>query len=367
MVPQGRPQRNHWLRHLETCRPRSVATLSTVTVRQRIVVALLIGAVALAFADASVVALALPDLYGEFDTTIVGVSWVLTTYALAVAIASVPVAVLHRRVRTTPPRRRRRRRVHRRLPDGRAGDRPRRAARRTSRSGRRCRAAARRIVAGPRRAGARPRAGASMVGARRCGRCGDRTGARWSVDRTVLVAGDLPRPGADRRRRVGAWPPTQRARVSRDPAGDGVHTTSRTDVTVANVGFALVFAALVAALFLGVLMAIEVWRYDPPQSALLVSALPLGMLLGRARASRRPVPRSPSAARLLLAAGLVVLAFVPGAAPVAPPWRSRSAASGSTSCTRCSTVPPYRPASHRFGPAPSRSVPATPASCSAWR
>ena len=69
------------------------------TVRQRLVVALLIGAVALAFADASVVALALPDLYGEFDTTIVGVSWVLTTYTLAVAIASVPVAVLHRQVR----------------------------------------------------------------------------------------------------------------------------------------------------------------------------------------------------------------------------------------------------------------------------
>ena len=78
---------------------RTLATVSTVTVRQRIVVALLIGAVALAFADASVVALALPDLYGEFDTTIVGVSWVLTTYALAVAVAAVPVALLHRRVR----------------------------------------------------------------------------------------------------------------------------------------------------------------------------------------------------------------------------------------------------------------------------
>ena len=68
-------------------------------VRQRVVVAFLIGAVGLAFADASVVALALPDLYGEFDTSIVGVSWVLTTYALAVAITAVPVAVAHRRVR----------------------------------------------------------------------------------------------------------------------------------------------------------------------------------------------------------------------------------------------------------------------------
>ena len=69
------------------------------TARQRIVTALLIGAVGLAFADASVVALALPDLYGEFNTSIVGVSWVLTTYALVVAVVSVPVALLHRRVR----------------------------------------------------------------------------------------------------------------------------------------------------------------------------------------------------------------------------------------------------------------------------
>ena len=63
---------------------------SSMNARRRLIVALLLAAVALAFADASVVALALPDLYGEFDTTIVGVSWVLTTYALAVAIAAVP-------------------------------------------------------------------------------------------------------------------------------------------------------------------------------------------------------------------------------------------------------------------------------------
>src|SRR3954454_17829991 len=69
------------------------------SVRQRIGVVLLVGAVGLAFADASVVALALPDLYGEFDTSIVGVSWVLTTYALAVAVTAVPVALLHRRAR----------------------------------------------------------------------------------------------------------------------------------------------------------------------------------------------------------------------------------------------------------------------------
>ena len=285
------------------------------TVRQRIVVALLVGAVALAFADASVVALALPDLYGEFDTTIVGVSWVLTTYALAVAVASVPVAVLHRRVRP----------LH--------------------------------LVV----AGAAVFTAASLV----AGLANDLTmllaaRAAQGVGAALLLAGSLPVlvalvpvPGRGRRwwalaAAVGAamgpalggvltelfsWraiflfqapivagalavAADERARVGRDPAGDGVRTTSRTDVTVANVGFALVFAALVAALFLGVLMAIEVWRYDPAQSALLVSALPLGMLLGRAV---QPAPGAALAigGAVLLAAGLVVLAFVPGAAPVA--------------------------------------------------
>ena len=71
------------------------------TGRSRLAAVLLVTAVALAFADASVVALALPDLYAEFDTTIVGVSWVLTTYALVVAIVAVPVTILHRRL---PPR-----------------------------------------------------------------------------------------------------------------------------------------------------------------------------------------------------------------------------------------------------------------------
>ena len=86
-------------------------------------------------------------------------------------------------------------------------------------------------------------------------------------------------------------------------------------MTIANVGFALVFAALVAALFLGVLLAIEVWRYSPAQSALLVSALP-------ARHARRPRRAAAPGAAIaiggagLLALGLVVLAFVPGAAPV---------------------------------------------------
>ena len=61
--------------------------------------ALLVVAVGLAFADAAVVVLALPDIYGQFHTSMVGVSWVLTTYAVVVAVAALGVALVARRVR----------------------------------------------------------------------------------------------------------------------------------------------------------------------------------------------------------------------------------------------------------------------------
>ena len=56
------------------------------------------AAVALAFADASVVALALPSMYAEFDTTIVGVSWVITSYNLVVAVVALMVVAFARRL-----------------------------------------------------------------------------------------------------------------------------------------------------------------------------------------------------------------------------------------------------------------------------
>src|SRR4029453_10602150 len=54
-------------------------------------------AVAVAFADSSIVVLALPDLYGRFQTTLEGVSWVITAYNAAVAAtALLLVAFVHR-------------------------------------------------------------------------------------------------------------------------------------------------------------------------------------------------------------------------------------------------------------------------------
>jgi MFS family permease len=286
-----------------------------VAARQRIVIAFLIGAVGLAFADASVVALALPDLYGEFDTSIVGVSWVLTTYALAVAITAIPVAVAHRRVRPLTL-----------VVAGAAAF------------------AASSVLAG----------GATSLSALLTARAAQGVGA------TLLLAGSLPVlvavvPGEGRARRW--WALAGAVGVAVGPALGGILTelfawraiffvqapvaagallvaaepaaraqrhegqlhgdpwTRRRDVTIANVGFALVFAALVAALFLGVLLAIEVWRYSPAESVLIVSALPLGMAVGRLLQAA-PGRLVAAAGALLLALGLLGLALVPGAAPV---------------------------------------------------
>jgi len=294
---------------------RPVATVSAVAVRQRLVTALLIGAVGLAFADAAVVALALPDLYAEFDTSIVGVSWVLTTYALAVAVTAVPVALVHRRVRPLTL-----------VMVGAAVF------------------ALSSVVAGA----------ATELSVLLAARAAQGVGA------TLLLAGSLPvlvaiGAGEGRGRRlwagagaVGAatgpalggvltelfaWRaiffvqapvvaaalvvaavPAARAQ-SGEPRIHGDSRTRRRDVVTANVGFAFVFAALVAALFLGVLLAIEVWRYSPAQSAALVSALPLGMLIGRlVQPASRPAVAVGGAS--LLALGLVALALAPGAAPV---------------------------------------------------
>jgi MFS family permease len=285
------------------------------TGRQRMMTIALIVAVALAFADASVVALALPALYGEFKTSIVGVSWVLTTYALAVAVTAVPVALLHRRLRPLA------------------------------------------LVA----AGAIGFALASVIaGAANSLNVLLAARAAQGMAATLLLAGSLPVlsaivPGPGRARRWWALAGAIGAAVG--PALGGVLTelfvwraiffvqapivalallvafepavralrheghllgepgTRRRDVVVANLGFALLFAALVAALFLGVLLAIEVWRYSPVQSSVLVSALPLGMLVGR-RAHAAPSRVVAVGGSALLALGLLGLALLPGAAPV---------------------------------------------------
>lgn len=50
------------------------------------------GTIGVVLADSSVVTLALPDVLREYDTTVVGVSWVLTSFNLVLALAMLPAA-----------------------------------------------------------------------------------------------------------------------------------------------------------------------------------------------------------------------------------------------------------------------------------
>src|SRR5262249_9677816 len=280
--------------------------------RRRTELALLLTvAVALAFADASVVALALPDLYSTFDTSIVGVSWVLTTSALVVAVVATPVALLHRRLRPL----------------------------------RLTVAGVAVFVVASVAAGLAPGLPFLLVAR-----------AFQGVGATFLLAGSLPVLAAllVSRARARAWSGTEAAvgpvagpalggvltqlfdwrsiflvqapvavlavAVVAAPAARAVradHAAPRRGFAatiVPNIGFVLVFGALVGALFLGVLLAIEVWGYSPIEGAALVSALPLGMLAVRPLSITSPVARGAGGA-LLLAGGLLGLAYLPGTYP----------------------------------------------------
>jgi predicted MFS family arabinose efflux permease len=67
--------------------------------RRPLAVGLVAAVVAIAFADSSIVVLALPQLYGRFHTSIEGVAWVLTAYNLAVAVGALVLVLFVHRLR----------------------------------------------------------------------------------------------------------------------------------------------------------------------------------------------------------------------------------------------------------------------------
>ena len=79
----------------------------------------------------------------------------------------------------------------------------------------------------------------------------------------------------------------------------------------ANLGLALVFGALVGALFLAVLLVITVWGLTPIEGALVVSALPLAALGARPLTGELSPRRAAAGGALLLAGGLLGLALLP--------------------------------------------------------
>jgi predicted MFS family arabinose efflux permease len=261
------------------------------------------ASVAVAFADSSIVVLALPNLYGAFDTTIVGVSWVITSYNVVVALAAVLLAVAR-------------------------GLDPRRLA----------------------------RAGLVLFGAASVG-----CAASWSLSALIafrcvqglgaalLLAAAIPLlAGLAGSREGGAalWTSVAVVGAAAGPVLGGVLTqafdwraifvaqapvavlalpATGVDISLArerprlrgrgalaaDVALALVFAALVGALFLAVLLVITVWGLDPIAGALVVSALPVATVAARPLARDIASRQAVGAGVLVLAAGLAALALLP--------------------------------------------------------
>src|SRR5206468_6140323 len=271
---------------------------------QRVRTAPVTAAVAIAFADSSIVVLALPELYGRFDTTIEGVSWVVTAYNLAVAATALALVFLVHRVST-------------------------------------------RTLLGV-------GLGVFLAASVACAAAGSLAfliAARsvQGIGAALLLAGSLTVLGAKR------WTVAGTFGLALGPALGGALTQAfdwraifvaqapfaalalvgvlrvRLDSSVeegwrpslgrmlpANACLGLLFGALVGALFLAVLLVISVWDYSPIAGAGVVSALPLATLAVRPlKLSRLTAVCGGSA---LLGAGLVGLALLPSASVPLAVW-----------------------------------------------
>src|SRR5262245_8852809 len=270
----------------------------------RLLTAAVATAVAVAFADSSIVVLALPDLYGAFDSSIVGVSWVITSYNLVVAVCAFALVAVVRRV----------------------------DAGRLSRIGLVVFCAASVLCAA-----------SWTLGALIVARCLQGAGA------ALLLAGTLALLSAltgSRVRGLALWTAAGTFGAALGPVLGGVLTQlfdwraifvfqapvalvalvaafeshlhpragrGQARRLAANLGLACLFGALVGALFLAVLLVIAGWGLSPIAGAAVVSALPLAALASRPLAGELSPRRAAAGGALLLAAGLVALALLPAA------------------------------------------------------
>ena len=272
-------------------------------------------AVGLVLADASIVVLALPEIYRDFDVSVNAVIWVLIAFNIVLAAAAVPGALAARRF-------------------------------------------------GP----ARMTLGGLIVfaaGSLACGlagalspliaaRCVQAAGGAVAVTGALEL---LPAALGSERRAVGVWAAAGAAGAAVGPAVGGILTQLVSWQSIflvqvpiaiavalplvgwvrrepaatptanraafkphvaANVALALVSAALAAALFLLVLLIIEGWRRSPIAAALAVTVLPLAALATGRLASGVGTPRERAmAGAILLAGGLAGLALLPKALIVA--------------------------------------------------
>ena len=269
---------------------------------------LVASAVAIAFADSSVVVLALPQLYVQLHTSIEGVAWVVTAYNAAVAVVALGLVLFVHRLDAT-----------RVLVAGLLVFMAASIA---------CSLAdslgfliSARVVQGT--GAALLLAGALPVLASLSGSAA-RGAAVWTLAGTFGVAlgpalGGVLTQAFDWRAIFAAQAPIAALGLlaaTRAHAKAFVEEGWRPSLTrtlPANLCLGLVFGALVGALFLAVLLVITGWNHSPIAGAAIVSVLPAATLLVRPLAARLPRLAAIYGGAGLLTGGLVGLAMLPSA------------------------------------------------------
>ena len=266
------------------------------------------AAVAIAFADSSVVVLALPQLYGQLHTSIEGVAWVVTAYNAAVAVVALGLVLFVHRLRATSV-----------LVTGLLVFMA--ASIACSLSGSLGFLIAARTVQGV--GAALLLAGALPVLARLRGSAASGI-AVWTLAGTFGFAlgpalGGILTQAFDWRAIFAAQAPIAALGLlaaTQGPAEALVEEGWRPSLSralPANICLGLVSGALVGALFLAVLLVITGWGHSPIAGAAIVSTLPAATLLARPLGSRLPRLTAVYGGTGLLTAGLVILALLPSA------------------------------------------------------
>ena len=269
-----------------------------------------LAAVAVAFADSSIVVLALPDLLKEYDSSIAGVSWVVTAYNLLLALASLALVRLASRVEE------------------------------------------RRLVL----SGLVLFLAASLA----CGFAWNLVSlvafrSIQGVGGALLLVGSLPlvrRLATTSARGATLWIASGVVGIAIGPASGGLLTellswravffaqaplaavaliaalrarpselsapeeavaaeVDRSRRLGANIALALASAALVGLLFLAVVLLVNIWRFSPLGAAAIVSAIPLATFLVQPLAVRVQSRAAATAGVVALAAGLTGMALLP--------------------------------------------------------
>jgi MFS family permease len=260
-----------------------------------------------------VVVLALPQIYRELDTSVAGVTWVLVSFNLVMALVAVPAALVARRVG------------------------PGRAA-----------AFGLAIFAGAGLACGLSDNLTTLIAAR----CLQAVGGAAAVTAALEL---LPATVGSEARATAVWASAGATGAALGPAVGGVLTqliswqsifllqvpvalvaavpilaVARHEAATgivepelrrtgrphlwANLALAMISAAIAAALFLLVLLLIEGWRLSPIGAAIVVTAMPLAALLGTRLSRFAPDARARAAAgAILVAGGLAALGLLPRA------------------------------------------------------